>query len=102
MNNSQITESNQRLDLLSEIAQTPDDYIPNLLEIVRLFRHSMNIKQTSVNAWDNAINQINNNEATQKKQEKIKQLFQSWRELDTENEQKEMLKIIESIESISI
>jgi hypothetical protein len=78
MNNSQITATKQRLDLLTEIEQTPEEYISDLLQIVRLFRQSILIKKTSVNAWDNAINQINN------------------------NEQKETLKIIESLEGVSI
>jgi hypothetical protein len=56
-------------------------------------------KQTSINAWNNAINQINNSEQNP---EKIKQLFESWAELDDENEQKETLKIIESLENVSI
>lgn len=56
-------------------------------------------KQISNDAWDNAINQINNSEQNP---ERIKQLFESWAELDDENEQKETLKIIESLEDISI
>jgi hypothetical protein len=98
MNNSQITATKQRLDLLTEIEQTPEEHISDLLKIVRLFRQSILIKQTSINAWDQAINQINNSELNQQKQEKFKQLFQSWSELDDENDQKETLKIIESLE----
>ncbi len=52
-----------------------------------------------ISAWDKAINQINN---SKQNQEKIKQLFQSWAELDDESEQKETLKIIESLEGIFI
>lgn len=99
MNNYKITATNQRLDLLTEIEQTPEEYIPELLNFVRLFRQSVLTKQTSINAWDNAINQINTSE---RNQEKIKQLFDSWAELDDENEQKETLKIIESLEDVSI
>ncbi|MGL5132213.1 MAG: hypothetical protein ACRC78_06770 [Planktothrix sp.] len=99
MNNYKITATNQRLDLLTEIEQTPEEYIPELLNFVRLFRQSMLTKQTSINAWDNAINQIKNSEQNP---EKIKQLFESWAELDDENEQKETLKIIESLEGVSI
>ncbi|OIP70946.1 MAG: hypothetical protein AUK43_07790 [Oscillatoriales cyanobacterium CG2_30_40_61] len=102
MNNSLITATKQRLDLLSEIEQTPDEYIPELLKFVRFFRQSMITRQTSITAWDNAINQINNREQNQQKQERIKQLFQFWSELDDETEQKETLKIIESLEDISI
>ncbi len=102
MNNTQIISTNKRLDLLTEIEQTPDEYISDLLQIVRLFRQSVTMKQTSINAWSDAINQINNSQYNQEKQEKIKQLFQSWAELDDETEQKETLKIIESLEGISI
>ncbi|MBE9145671.1 hypothetical protein [Planktothrix mougeotii] len=56
-------------------------------------------KQISINAWNNAINQINNSEQNP---EKIKQLFESWADLDDEIEQKETLKIIESLEDVSI
>ncbi len=99
MNNYKITATKQRLDLLTEIEQTPEEYIPELLNFVRSFRQSMLTKQTSINAWDNAINQINNSEQNP---EKIKQLFESWAELDDENEQKEIFKIIESLENVSI
>ncbi|VXD22397.1 hypothetical protein [Planktothrix paucivesiculata] len=102
MNNSQITATKQRLDLLSEIEQTPEEYIPELLKFVRFFRQSIMTRQTSITAWDNAINQINHREQNQEKPERIKQLFQFWSELDDTNEQKETLKIIESLEDISI
>ncbi|MFM6357300.1 MAG: hypothetical protein ACKPH7_24925 [Planktothrix sp.] len=99
MDNYKITATKQRLDLLTEIEQTPEEYIPELLNFVRLFRQSLLTKQISNDAWDNAINQINNSEQNP---ERIKQLFESWAELDDENEQKETLKIIESLEDISI
>lgn len=99
MDNYKITATKQRLDLLTEIEQTPEEYIPELLNFVRLFRQSLLTKQISINAWDNAINQINNSEQNS---EKIKQLFESWAELDDKNEQKETLKIIEFLEDVSI
>jgi hypothetical protein len=102
MNNSQITATKERLDLLSEIEQTPEEYIPELLKIMRLLRQSMITRQTSITPWDHAINQLNNSHQNQEKQEKINQLFQSWAELDDENEQKETLKIIESLECFSV
>ena len=102
MINPKATQTNQRLDLLSEIEQTPEEYIPKLLNIVRLFRQSAIAEQSSTNAWDNAIRKINKSEQNQEKQKKIEQLFQSWAELDDEKEQQETLKIIESIEGVSI
>ncbi len=99
MNNYKVTATKQRLDLLMEIEQTPEEFIPELLNFVRLFRESLITKQTSVNAWNNAIHQINNSDQNP---EKFKNLFDSWAELDDENEQKETLKIIESLEGVSI
>lgn len=40
-----------RNDLFLEIDQTPEEYIPELLQIVRLFRQSVTIKQTSLKNW---------------------------------------------------
>ena len=102
MINPKTNQTNQRLDLLSEIEQTPEKYIPKLLNIVRLFRQSAIVEQSSTNAWDKAIRKINKSEQNQEKQKKIEQLFQSWAKLDDEKEQQETLKIIESIEGISI
>jgi hypothetical protein len=99
MNSYKFTATKQRLDLLMEIEQTPEEHIPELLNFVRLFRQIMIAKQTSINAWDNAINQINNSDQNP---EKLKNLFESWAELDDETEQQETLKIIESLESVSI
>ncbi|WP_354635683.1 hypothetical protein [Planktothricoides raciborskii] len=99
MNNYKVTATKQRLDLLMEIEQTPEEFIPELLNFVRLFREILMTNQTSINAWNHAINQINNSD---KNQEKIKNLFESWAELDDENEQKETLKIIESLDGVSI
>jgi hypothetical protein len=103
MNNSQVAETNERLDLLSEIEQIPEEYIPELLKVVRLFRSERaTIGQTSVDSWNNAINQIGNADKNKNKQERIQQLLQFFAELDDENEQKETLKVIESIEGVSI
>ncbi|AFZ58236.1 hypothetical protein H6G54_19670 [Anabaena cylindrica FACHB-243] len=49
MNNHQsITKTSSTTpwnDLLLEIAQTPEEYIPELLQIVRLFRQNLSKKQ---------------------------------------------------------
>ena len=102
MNNSQITATKERLDLLSEIEETPEEYIPKLLKIVRILRQTAIAKHKSITAWDNAIKQLNDSDLEVEKQERIKQLFQSWLELDERSEQKETLKIIELIEGVSI
>ncbi|MDD1414700.1 hypothetical protein MEN41_08640 [Dolichospermum sp. ST_con] len=76
--------------LLLEIAQTLEEYIPEILQIVRLFRQSVIMKQTSVNDWENAIKEINQSDPIKQEQRKtnIKKLFESWNGLDNEQEQK--------------
>ncbi|MBD2280917.1 MAG: hypothetical protein HEQ13_18060 [Dolichospermum sp. DEX189] len=93
-----------RNDLLLEIEHTPEEYIPELLQIVRLFRQSVTMKQTSLKNWENAINEINESDAIKKEHRKtnIKRLFESWNELDDQQEQQETLEVIESMNRISI
>jgi hypothetical protein len=93
-----------RNDLLLEIEHTPEEYIPELLQIVRLFRQSVTMKQTSLKNWENAINEINESDAIKKEHRKtnIKRLFESWNELDDQQEQQETLEVIESMNGISI
>ncbi|MBC6431177.1 hypothetical protein FM036_10270 [Nostoc sp. HG1] len=108
MNNNQpITaqsSTTHRADLLLEIEQTPEEYLPELIQIVRLFRQSITMKQTSLNHWENAINTINHSDAIRQQERKtsIKKLFESWNELDDQQEQQETLEIIESMKGISI
>ena len=45
----------QRLELLSELEQTPEEYIPQLLKLIRVFRQ---IQPNSKNAWNSALDQI--------------------------------------------
>lgn len=104
MSNNQMMQPNKCLDLLSEIEQMPEEYIPDLLQLVRLFRQTVISKQTSVNAWNTAIEQINKPDPIIKAQrsQQINQLFESWNQLDEEEEQQETLKIIELAEGVSI
>lgn len=108
MNNNQPSteksSTKSRNDLFLEISQTPEEYIPELLQIVRLFRQSVTMKQTSLNDWENAINEINQGDSIKQEQRKtnIKKLFESWNDLDEQQEQQETLEIIESIQGISI
>ncbi|MCW5317328.1 hypothetical protein GTQ43_27050 [Nostoc sp. KVJ3] len=108
MNNNQPltaqSSTTARADLLLEIEQTPAEYLPDLLQFVRLFRQSVTLKQTSLNQWENAINEINCSDAVKQQDRKtnIKKLFELWNELDEEQEQQETLEIIESMKGISI
>lgn len=103
MNNPPTMPTHQRLDLLKAIEQIPEEYIPNLLELVYCFRQTA-IEASSVNHWNDAIARINNhdNNQNQLKRERVKEMFQSWSDLDEEKEQKETLKIIQSMERASI
>ena len=93
-----------RNDLLLEIEHTPEEYIPELLQIVRLFRQSVTMKQTSLKNWENSIKEIDESDAIKKEHRKtnIKRLFESWNESDDQQEQQETLEIIESMNGISI
>ncbi len=59
---------------------------------------------SSTIAWDSAISEINSNnlEGQSLRRQKINQLFTTWAVLDSEDEQKEALKVIESVEGVSI
>ena len=93
MDNSLTTFTNKRLDLLTEIEQTPEEYIPELLQLVRFFRQSIVMKEASSNSWNDAINQIDNSNITtvKDKQTRIQQLLESWSQMDDQEEQKETL-----------
>lgn len=106
-NNQPLTAQSSttpRAELLLEIQQTPEEYVPELLQIVRLFRQTVTMKQTSLNSWENALNEINQSDAVKQQERKtnIKKMFDSWNELDEQEEQQQTLEIIESMKGISI
>ncbi|PZO44588.1 MAG: hypothetical protein DCF19_02245 [Pseudanabaena frigida] len=94
----------QRLELLEAITQTPEEYIPELLDFVHFFHQQRITKSSSASAWDNAMSEINNSnpEKQNLRRQRINQLFTTWTVLDSEDEQKEALKVIESVEGVSI
>ena len=94
----------QRLELLDAIEQTPEEYIPDLLNFVHFFHQQRITKSSSASAWDAAMSEINNSnlETQSLKRQRINQLFTTWAVLDSEDEQKEALKVIESVEGVSI
>jgi hypothetical protein len=94
----------QRLELLDAIAQTPEEYIPELLGFVHFFHQQRIAKSSSASAWDLAMSEINssNPESQSLRRQRINQLFTTWAVLDSEDEQKEALKVIESVEGVSI
>ncbi|HBC42290.1 MAG TPA: hypothetical protein DCZ88_10450 [Pseudanabaena sp.] len=50
----------QRLELLGVIAQTPDEYVPELLDFVCFFHQQRIAKSAPIRVWDAAMNEINN------------------------------------------
>ncbi len=94
----------QRLELLDVIAQTPEEYIPELLNFVHFFHQQRLTKSSSASVWDVAMSEINSNNPEQQnlKRQRINQLFTTLAVLDSEDEQKEALKVIESVEGVSI
>ncbi len=59
---------------------------------------------SSASVWDVAMSEINSGNPEQQnlKRQRINQLFTTWAVLDSEDEQKEALKIIDSVEGVSI
>ncbi len=93
-----------RIELLSAIEQTPEEYIPELLNFVHFFQQQRIIQASPTSTWNEAMSEINSNnpEKQNLRRQKINQLFTTWSLLDSEDEQKEALKVIESIEGVSI
>ncbi len=94
----------QRLELLDAIEQTPEEDIPELLNFVHFFRHQRIMQASPTRAWDVAMSEINSNnlEKQNLRRQRINQLFTTCAVLDSEDEQKEALKIFESAEGVFI
>ncbi|MGA9383372.1 MAG: hypothetical protein WBV73_31800 [Phormidium sp.] len=75
-------------DLLREIQQTPEEYWPNLLQMIRLFRESVTIKPTSSDTPKKAMDEIKAIDPVQQ-HEVISKLLQSWVDEGDEQEQTE-------------
>lgn len=82
--------------LILEIQQTPEEYLPNLLQIVRLFRESVTMKPVRSPAYAKARDEIKNPDPVKKTVQQIalSELLRSWREEGDEQEQKETWEIL--------
>ncbi len=82
--------------LILEIQQTPEEYLPNLLQIVRLFRESVTMKPVRSPAYAKAMDEIKNPDPVKKTVQQIalSELLRSWREEGDEQEQKETWQIL--------
>ncbi|MBP0012205.1 MAG: hypothetical protein J7545_17035 [Roseofilum sp. SBFL] len=103
MNNPSKMSNHQKLALLQEIEQIPEEDIPGLLELVRCLRQQT-VQTNPVQNWNDAMVRLNsgNRQDKQLKQQRLQEMFASWSELDDECEQKESLKLIESLQRTSI
>ncbi len=78
-------------EFLREIQQTPEEYWPNLLQMIRLFRASVTKAPAPSDAWKKAMDEINNPDPIVEaaRQKALGELFRKWTEEGDEEEQKE-------------
>lgn len=95
-----VKQSNSPQDSLArivlEIEKMPQEYWSNLLQIIRLYRESVTMKTTTVDAWSKAIDDLKNPDPVVKaaRQKALSELLRSWREEGDEQEQKETWEIL--------
>ncbi len=82
--------------LILEIQQIPEEYLPNLLQIVRLFRESVTMKPVRSQASVKAMDEIKNPDPVKKsvRQIALSELLRQWREEGDEQEQTETAEIL--------
>jgi hypothetical protein len=64
--NSAAPDNHVLAKLILEIQQTPEEYLPNLLQIVRLFRESVTMKPVRSDAYAKAMDEIKNPDSVKK------------------------------------
>jgi transketolase len=79
------------VDILKEVEQTPQEQWEMLLQVIRQFRQNLKMQPSSTEAWNTVMNQIRNENPTQKdaRDLAVSQLLQSWEDESDEQEQKE-------------
>lgn len=82
--------------LILEIQQTPEDYLPNLLQIVRLFRESVTMKSVRSQVSEQVMDEIKNSDPVKKsvRQIALSELLRQWEEEGDEQEQTETAEIL--------
>ena len=93
--NSAAQDNHVLAKLLLEIQQTPEEYLPNLLQIVRLFRESVILKPVRSPA-SKAMDEIKNPDPVKKTVQQIalSELLRKWEEEGDEQEQTETAEIL--------
>ncbi|MEQ8752811.1 MAG: hypothetical protein RID09_04730 [Coleofasciculus sp. G1-WW12-02] len=94
--NSAVSDNHVLAKLILEIQQTPEEYLPNLLQIVRLFRESITMKPVRSQASVKAIDEIKNPDPVKKsvRQIALSELLRQWEEEGDEQEQTETAEIL--------
>jgi hypothetical protein len=64
--NSAAHDNHLLAKLILEIQQTPEEYLPNLLQIVRLFRESVTMKPVRLDAYAKVMDEIKNPDSVKK------------------------------------
>ncbi|MEG3847307.1 hypothetical protein QT971_10840 [Microcoleus sp. herbarium19] len=77
--------------LVLEIDKIPQEYWPNLLEIIRLYGESVRIKGAQQDSWEKIKEEMNNPDPVVElaRQKALSEMLRSWREDGDEQEQKE-------------
>lgn len=93
---NKLTLSEPITDILQEIQQMPEEYLPNLLQMIRLFRESVTMKAAQSDAWKKAMDEINNTESEKKatRQKALSELLKKWEEEGDEQEQTDTAEIL--------
>jgi uncharacterized damage-inducible protein DinB len=88
--NSAASDNHVLAKLILEIQQTPEEYLPNLLQIVRLFRESVTMKPVRSDASEQKTTPetLEANRLTQQ-HKALKELTRQWIEEGDEQEQTE-------------
>ncbi|MEQ9666959.1 hypothetical protein [Coleofasciculus sp. G2-EDA-02] len=94
--NSAVSDNHVLAKLILEIQQTPEDYLSNLLQIVRLFRESVTMKPVRSQVSEQAMDEIKNPDPVKKsvRQIALSELLRQWREEGDEQEQTETAEIL--------
>ena len=94
--NSVAHDNHLLAKLILEIQQTPEEYLPNLLQIVRLFRESVTMKPVRSPAHGKAMDEIQNPDPVKKTVQQIalSELLRQWEEEGDEQEQTETWEIL--------
>ena len=88
--NTSVKDNHILAKLILEIQQTPAEYLPNLLQIVRLFRESVALKPvTSNDSEQNATPKILEANQLDQQYKALKELTRLWIEEGDEQEQTE-------------